>query len=61
VSGLRKTTATDTPKHDAMPEEKPLSPREIARRRDETIKRMIATPPKTLGGKAKRTAKKMKA
>lgn len=30
------------------------SPAEIARRRDETIKRMIATPPKTQKGAPKR-------
>lgn len=35
-----------------------LSEADIARRRDETIKRMIATPPKTHKGKPKRPAQK---
>lgn len=34
------------------------SEEEIARRRDETTKRMIAMPPKTLKGAPKRTAQK---
>lgn len=35
-----------------------FSEKEIARRRDETIKRMIATPPKTHKGDAKRDGKR---
>jgi hypothetical protein len=31
-----------------------MTPEEIARRRDETIKHMIKTPPKTQGGAPKR-------
>lgn len=41
-----------------MTHEDDLSDEEIARRRDETIKRMIATPPKTQKGEPKRAPKK---
>lgn len=44
-----------------MPEdEKERSPEEIARRRDETIKRMIATPPEPQKDLPKKRAKKVK-
>jgi hypothetical protein len=42
-----------------LPEDPP-NQEEIARRRDETIKRMIAMPAKTQKGKPKRSAKKKK-
>lgn len=41
-----------------MTDKRELSDEEIAKRRDETIKRMIKMPPKTQKGEPKRAAKK---
>lgn len=46
------------PKQPAEKAERPRSDEDIARRRDQTVRNMIATPPKTLKGAPKRAGKK---